>query len=418
MSAPRRKRLIFTGLVIAVVVAFPTFSHAQQPPEIRWVHLIGGEFNDDSRMLIDDGNNGIVAVGFTGQAMEAESSLFCVHVDSAGALVWYRVFDYGQVTKAKDIIRLDSGGYLITGYRLDNDGTGMDALLLRLDANGNLIWDRLIEGSEDDVAWRSCQVHQGFVVIGITESNPTQQKNSFFAKLNIQGEVQWVRQHGSEYADRTTTMTRTADGGFALAGMTRNTSNQLDNGWLVRTDSNGNVLWERQYGGERTDEFHWVEALTDGGFILCGRTMSNHDREDFDHWVVRTDADGNELASFSGGVNEANDWAQMVQPLGTGFIVTGRGHDAQNGKQVSLGYFTSNLSEVYLVDRGYPSIDMAYAVRVMDDGGLAISGKATQPDAEFTDLLIARTEPHIYSPENLQRDGQRGAFRVILSRVD
>jgi hypothetical protein len=386
---------ISTLLWIAFSYFFPSSLFAQLPPDLLWARTFGGEFGEDARMIVTDQMGGFVAAGMSNPVDHTVARIYIVHVDGLGQIIWQRVFDYGQVSKAKDIHRLPGQGYLVTGYRQNNDGSGMDGLLLLLNNAGQLVWDQILEGPLDDVAWRTRPVEDGFVLMGITASNPSYTKDAFIAKFTFQGELIWYNLYGSIYPERTTSLVVLPDGGFALAGMTRDTPNQLDNGWLLRTDSEGNELWQQQYGGDRVDEFYWVESLENGGFILCGRTQSNHERDDFDMWVVETDEFGEVVRTHTAGDPEGDDWAQMIQLVEGGYILTGLGYRDGRQKQVTLVRLDEELNVIYSQDAGSIGIDMAYAIRVLTDGGYVIAGKATRLVDDNLNMFIARTEPDI-----------------------
>lgn len=385
-------RAISVASTLTLLMTLSTLTHAEEPPQVRWFRTFGGPYMEDARMLTMDGAGGCLAAGTTEAEDTTSSRLYIVHVDGLGRILWEQAYIYGHIAKAKDIHLLPEYGYIVTGYRQDDDGTGMDGLVMLLDPTGEVIWDYIFEGEQDDVAWRARPVGDGFIVIGITESNPLARKDSFIAKLSWGGELMWMRQHGTLAADRTTAMVVLPNNeGYLLAGMTRATENLEDDGWLLCLNTEGDSLWARQYGGERTDEFYWIEPLPQGGFILCGGTKSNHDREDYDTWVVAVDDQGNETGTFAGGTTTGDDWAQMVQVVDDGYVFVGLGHRREHGHQVSILKLDTELNLVYADDRGNEYIDKAFAIRAHPEGGFFIAGKATRPGQEWPDLFIART---------------------------
>jgi hypothetical protein len=386
---------LFLSFLFIVSFLIPLESLSQHAPRLRWHRTFGYSFGEDARMIVLDGEGGYAVAGMTNTADSSAADLLCIHVDGMGIPIWEQIYDYGQITKAKDIYRIPGDGYLVTGYRLDNDGTGMDCLILRLNNQGELIWDHLVNGRNDDVAWATRPIEGGYIVLGITESNELDRKDAFLMKLDSEGNRVWEQLIGTDRADRATCLVLMPDGGYAFSGMTRDNPDGNDDGWLVRTDAEGNVLWMRNYGGPRIDEFYWMEPLPEGGFILCGRTQSSHEREDFDTWLVKTDEDGNVLGDWSYGTPAGNDWAEMVQVLPDGYVMTGLGYTREDRNQVSLIRVMKNGNVIFADQRGGPYSDKGYALRVLDDGAYIIAGKYTDPSNGDTNLLIARTRPDL-----------------------
>ncbi|GBE30299.1 hypothetical protein BMS3Bbin04_01331 [bacterium BMS3Bbin04] len=387
---------IFRLLSLVVLLAIPSAILAQvNPPDLQWFHTYGGAYSEDMRMITLDGEGGFVAAGASAGENHRNIVMYLINVDGEGQVIWEQTYSYGEKTKAKDIFRLPGGGYIVSGYFVNNDGTHMDALIMRLDNEGNVLWDYVFEGYANDVAWRTLPVEGGYVTVGITESNAAKQRDAFLIKLTEDGEEVWHREIGTPNGERATCMTVLPDGGFALAGRMRDIDNLIEDGWLVRTDSEGIVLWTQTYGGDRREEFLWIESLEEGGFILCGKTNSNNNRDDFDHWLVKTDADGDVLWERTYGNVTGDDWAQMVQVLPDGYVMAGRGYTPTRSGELNLIRLTTDGEIVYSVLGGGPWNDKAYAVRVLPDGGYVIMGTKFDVNDGYSDLLIAR-----FSPDN------------------
>ena len=107
----------------------------------------------------------------------------------------------------------------------------------------------------------------------------------------------WSQTYGGEHGnvvytfDIAYSLVETSDGGYALAGYTRNANVGVSEGWLVKTDENGNMEWNQTYGGDEYDCFHALIETSDGGYALAGETYSfGAGASDF--WLVKTDAQG------------------------------------------------------------------------------------------------------------------------------
>ena len=133
---------------------------------------------------------------------------------------------------------------------------------------------------------------------------------------------EWVKTFGGSNDDWGSSVQQTSDGGFILVGTTTSFGAGGFDVWLIKTDADGNKLWEKTFGGIRDDRGHSVQQTSDGGFILLGWTES-FDAREADVWLIKTDAKGNKQwdRTFGG---SSWDWGYSVQQTSDGgFIIVG-----------------------------------------------------------------------------------------------
>jgi hypothetical protein len=115
--------------------------------------------------------------------------------------------------------------------------------------------------------------------------------------------MQWNKTYGGASYDEAHSAFQTSDGGYALAGETWSFGGGT-NYWLVKTDALGNMQWNRTYGGSNTDKAYSAIQTSDGGYALTGYTLS-YGAGSYDFWLVKTDSTGNvQWNKTYGGTNE------------------------------------------------------------------------------------------------------------------
>ncbi|MFZ8835404.1 MAG: hypothetical protein ACO2O5_14605 [Candidatus Caldipriscus sp.] len=173
---------------------------------------------------------------------------------------------------AYSVQQTSDGGYIVAGRTYSFGAGGWDILLIKTDANGNLIWAKTYGGTYDDWASSVQQTSDGgYIVAGYTESLGAGWYDIFLIKTDANGNRIWAKTYGGTSAEYANSVQQTSDGGYIVAGWTYSFSAVVDwNIFLIKTDANGNVQWAKTYGGTDYDLAFSVEQTSDGGYIAAG----------------------------------------------------------------------------------------------------------------------------------------------------
>jgi len=199
---------------------------------------------------------------------------------------------------------------------------------------------------------------------------------------SFQPGVVWNRTFGGNYNDGAWCLEETADGGFILAGNTAGRGEGSDL-FLVRTDGNGSLLWEKTFGGQQDDVGMSVLQSRDGGFIVAGRTASFGQGGD-DMWLLRTDSEGVELWNATFGGRE-DDAAFQVVETEDGYALAGRTESGGVGKRVALVRVNRDGRKIW--QREYEGSSAA-SLALTGDGGFLLAGRVDRAESGRDALLI------------------------------
>ena len=256
-----------------------------------WERVIGGAANDRPRGLAPVPDGGAVAVGFTGSRGAGQRDLWAVRIDANGAILWDRVYGTALDEAAFHVVALPDGGFAAVGHAEEHRGAGLDAYVVRLDGAGDRVWERRFDRGHFDAATAVAAAPDGgLLVVGVTAAERGAPDQVLILRLDAEGEVLWERVVGGPRADAAWGVAATADG-FAVLAATQSWGAGSDDAWLLRLDDTGTIRWERLFGGGLWDRAMAIQALPDGGFVLAGTTTTRGFGYE-DVWVLRVDADG------------------------------------------------------------------------------------------------------------------------------
>lgn len=312
---------------------------------------------------------------------------------------WARVYGGTGSESANAIIELADGGYVLAGYVNAGPAGGSDVLLVRTDANGGEEWSRTFGGTADEVAFAVRELADGgFVVVGYTQSFGSGGYDIYLVRTNQEGHMQWDQDYGGTGDEMAFDVIVDSGGGFVLAGETDSSGAGLFDMYLVRTSANGVVDWAMTYGGTGSESAASVCENRNGGYVVAGSVQPNQDAE-WDVFVVGTDANGVQSWPATFGGTDRDVGNAVIQASDDSFIVCGTSNS-----------FGSGDDDVYLIkvtgqgtqdwDKTYGGVGDESGQDLVQtaDGGFAIAGWTASGSAGLNDVYLIKA----YANGNVQ----------------
>ena len=216
--------------------------------------------------------------------------------------------------------------------------------------------------------------------------------------------VGWSNTYGGPASDKTYAMIRTREGGYALAGSTNSFGAGLLNSWLVKTDVDGNMLWNQTYSGVGNGLFDAMVQASDNGYALTGYTYSfsqnstsqgsNVGTGELSMWIVRTDYLGNIVWNQTYPQVGTSIGYGIVQTSDLGFAVVGTSNSlSDSGKAAWLLKVDSNgVFQWYKPFVDSRDVEL-FSVLQASDGGYVLGGDTDSLNAtSLTTLMIIKTD--------------------------
>jgi hypothetical protein len=224
---------------------------------------------------------------------------------------WSRT--YSQMVGPDFVQQTSDGGFVVAGANYSN------VWVLKTNALGVPEWEKDYSPAgyySSDVGSLQQTRDGGYIVAGSASHTGYARVDGWLLKLNQEGDVQWSKTYGGLADDGFYMAKQTVDGGYVAAGNTASVSSHVFNGWILKLDSFGNVVWQEAFVGE---DIHSVDQTPDGGFIVAGTVGVDNRAE---AWVFKLDPEGKmvwQKAYDAGPRTEAHS----VQQNRDGYIVTG-----------------------------------------------------------------------------------------------
>ena len=239
------------------------------------------------------------------------------------------------------------GGYSTSGISGDKSQASVgtvDFWVIKLDVIGNKIWDKTFGGSANDPLYSIQQTSDGgFILGGISlsgvggdKSQPNKGNADYWiVKIDANGNKLWDKTYGGSGNDYFRYIRQTSDGGYILCGNSESgisgdkSQNSLGgfDYWLLKLDGNGNKVWDKTIGGSGSEEFHQLQQTSDGGYILGGGStsgVSGHKSQTsfggYDFWIIKLNGSGNKVWDKTLGGNGSDILQSLQQTTDGGYI--------------------------------------------------------------------------------------------------
>jgi hypothetical protein len=304
--------------------------------------------------------------------------------------LWTRTYGGVNDDGAFSIHQTNDRGFIITGYTDVPGGGGYGVYLLKTDSLGDTIWTKILGGVQSDFG-RSVQQTSdgGFIVVGYTGSFGNGLRDVYMIRTDSIGNVIWTKAYGGNDYDVAFCVEQTGDGGYIVTGNTCSFGNGMADVWLLKTDSLGDTLWTQTYGKEYYDEGWSVRSTLDGGYIITGE-LGLMDGSYL--WIIRTDSLGNVI--WKKEYEQGGDSHGMSVELTSDscFVVTGYTYNP-GGSSTDIWLLKINALGDTIWTRMYGgnNTDRGFSVRETIDGGIIIAGISWSYGNGYQDIYLVRT---------------------------
>lgn len=330
--------------------------------ELEWNKTFGGSANDHGYDIVQTADLGYVILGYS-QSNDGDvgennglSDAWVAKLDPEGNLVWKNTFGFVGGDTGFTITPSHDGGFLLTGL-LDAFASGGEGFgkhpggnywLIKVNANGVKEWSKHYGGFFTDTPYGAVQTEDGgYMIVGSSDSYETDYFNNlgtydvWIVKVNAMGELLWTKNYGGLRTDEARAITASGDGNYIVVGDTRSSDQFVSENkgsadlWMIKINPNGELIWEKTFGGSDYDVARSVLLTSDNGFLISGSSKSSNgdltqNKGGNDAWIIKTDSQGELIWQKSVGGSQFDFAYDAIQKQDNTIIAVGN-TESNNG---------------------------------------------------------------------------------------
>ncbi len=284
--------------------------------EIIWKKNYGGSGLEDGGEVLSTSDNGYILIGSSSSNDgnfpdgNGDFDYAIIKIDGTGEVEWSKSFGGSELDMALNGIVDEEDNILVTGFSYSSDGDfnenrgSGDIWVLKLNPEGNLMWKKNIGGSAYEQSYCIQQIVNGNYLVGINSSSDDIDFDENYGgsdvwlfELNTGGEILNKKHYGGSLSEVPMEMDELPNGDLVIAGTTYSSNGDISqnhgNGdfWFVKLNQEGEILWEKNYGGSQLDRL-WRMVKFDNGYAAIGEIESNdndvtNNHGGFDFWTLK-----------------------------------------------------------------------------------------------------------------------------------
>jgi glycine cleavage system H lipoate-binding protein len=296
---------------------------------------------------------------------------------------WQLSLGGDKYEQAYAVAPLSDGGYLTVGVTNSKGAGSNDIWVIKNAANGATQWEKVLGGVEWDIAKSVIEVKSPVssesnanpvLVFGSTSSTDNGDSDFWLLKLDRQGQLLWQKKYGDSAEEKGQVVLNSADGGYILLGTVADFSTGLNDVLVIKTDSQGEVLWQKTYGDDGSNQVTTAQLTPEGDILFGGQNAVGQ----YDFWLNKIDSQGNIIWQTTAGTESSDTATDLVINTDGSIVIVGYNISNGTGLRILMAVkFDAQGQELWQKEYRalYNQWSQANAIVASPNGGYVLAGK-------------------------------------------
>ncbi len=370
-------------IVFLICILGIRFSNAQT----TFQKTFGGANDDGGTSIVQTTDGGYIIAGYTKSFGTGTTNLYLIKTDLNGNSTWNKTYDNLGSTK-QTVMQTSDGGFILSNY----------FSLIKTNSLGDTIWTKryTVTGNNFFINFVQQCSDGGYIATGQAYSSTSTSYEVALVKTDINGNLVWTKTYAGNQTDNGEAVQQTSDGGYIIGGSTYSFIPIHSDFYIIKTNNAGDTLWTKVYGGAGYDFLYSLKETNDGGYLAVGsydETFIPTGTLTTDIYIIKTNSFGDTLWTRTYGGPGYQEGHFGEQTSDGGYIITGYTSSVSGGNQdVFLLKLDPNGNQVWSNKYGGTSLDNGNTVHQTNDGGYIISGITGSFGSGNNDLFIIRAD--------------------------
>jgi len=337
--------------------------------------------------------------------------LVCLFSISLNAQTWERFYNFYEFDYFKSAIPTADGGILYIGQSLERTGVPQvsvtNVIMMKTDRDGQVLWQRFYTQDSYQEIFRAIPTSDGnYLLGGLTFNSDHGHADGWILKMDPEGNPLWDHKYGGDYWDKIIGLHETEDGGFLFVGETRSSESgdiiepalnpdllDAKDSWIGKIDADGDLLWNHRFGSFEDDVLVDLTIAPNGDIVSVGSYLTEGIGGSWDISIYRHDQNGNLIWEQIHGGDGYEEVFSIINTSDGNFAIGAMTNSQGNGS--SDTYLLKVDPNGDIVDEdvyGGPNGEFAAFVQEMPDGGFTILSSTESFGSQLLDLYLIRTE--------------------------
>jgi hypothetical protein len=278
-------------------------------------------------------------------------------------------------------------GYIYGGYIQYSGAGDRDLLLVKTDENGLIEWQKTIGGSLIDDAQSILVLADGYIICGYTQSSGNGEYDVWVFKISLSGDMIWQKTYGGRKSEFGKSMQKTADGGYILVGYAGSFGEGAHDIWALKFNKDGDIEWQKTYGESGVENSYSIIVTSDGGYVVSGRKHNISDNSTIYLIFKISSSGGLEWKKLYGNGGSMLTYS-MSKADNDGFVVAGHADSlGTGGSDIILLKFDALGNIEWQKSYSGAGDDFAYSVIKTSSDGYFLTGYSNSTEDGSYDMI-------------------------------